>query len=114
MRVPLAKAGSLLKVSSFAVSAISDDAAHYALSLGLSLECASMEGVIRLTDGTSVRLPTSLLRWVKDPPATAGRQLAVLPCYLDNSRSSVLFTVALPAAEDESLLSQRGVCLRAA
>lgn len=86
------------------------------MQIGLVLEGANWNaGQLVLNEGESVRLNPSQVRWVQnDTEDEASADLVVLPIYLNDDRSDVLFTVKLPFnCADGQLVSMRAVCLTA-
>ena len=86
------------------------------VQIGLVLEGANWNsGHLVLNEGESVRLNPSQVRWVQtDGTDEVPADLVVLPVYLNDDRSDVLFTVKLPFNRaDGQLVSMRAVCLTA-
>ncbi len=86
------------------------------LSLGLTLEGATWSSdKLMLSDGETVRLNPSQVRWVQVEDKIASTSATVnLPVYLNSDRSDVLFTVDLPFDSTAgSLVATRAVCLTA-
>lgn len=71
-----------------------------------------VEGSVTLNSGASTKVPPFVLRWIKTADDAETR--VDLPCYLDSSRSHVLFTARLPTSETAADLARRGVALTAA
>ncbi|KAK4049755.1 dynein heavy chain [Microbotryomycetes sp. JL221] len=87
---------------------------------GLSLVGASwFDGTLALNDGSTTRLRSSRLSWnvrtsVKDQ-SKSGLHAIEVPCWLDSSRTDVLFTIKMAAdGVDKTLVAQRAVALVAA
>ena len=85
------------------------------LLIGLVLEGASwVDDQLVLSQGESVRLNPSQVRWVQMDDVDSNATFTNLPVYLNNDRSDVLFTVDLPFDKGAgSLVSTRAVCLTA-
>jgi len=85
------------------------------LFIGLVLEGASwVDDQLVLSQGESVRLNPSQVRWVQMDDVDSNANFANLPVYLNSDRSDVLFTVDLPFDDGAgSLVSTRAVCLTA-
>ncbi|KAM0792972.1 hypothetical protein ACM66B_002727 [Microbotryomycetes sp. NB124-2] len=86
---------------------------------GLALVGASWtQGSLSINDGSTTRLGASQLSWIARTPATSSdaRHTTVeIPCWLDSSRSDVLFTVKLDGDKvDKNVVAQRAVALVAA
>ena len=88
---------------------------HSKTFIGLVLEGASwVDDQLVLSQGESVRLNLSQVRWVQMDDVDSDATFANLPVYLNNDRSDVLFTVDLPFDKVAgSLVSTRAVCLTA-
>ncbi|THH01513.1 hypothetical protein EW026_g1200 [Hermanssonia centrifuga] len=83
---------------------------------GLTLEGATWSSdKLMLSDGETVRLNPSQVRWVQVEDKIASTSATVnLPVYLNSDRSDVLFTVDLPFDSTAgSLVATRAVCLTA-
>ena len=82
---------------------------------GLMLEGAAWDtDHLVLTDGETVRLGPSQIRWVQSEE-TSNANLVNLPVYLNGDRSDVMFTVNLSfsASITSSFVAMRAVCLTA-
>ncbi|XP_037557869.1 dynein heavy chain, cytoplasmic-like [Dermacentor silvarum] len=88
---------------------------EYSFALaGLKLQGAKcVQSRLSLTSTIFTELPLTTIRWVKYQEEDAGQAMVTLPVYLNSSRTELLFTVDLPAADPRESHSfyERGVAL---
>ncbi|XP_050037127.2 dynein heavy chain, cytoplasmic isoform X2 [Dermacentor andersoni] len=88
---------------------------EYSFALaGLKLQGAKcVQSRLSLTSTIFTELPLTTIRWVKYQEEDAGQAMVTLPVYLNSSRTELLFTVDLPAADSRESHSfyERGVAL---
>ncbi|KAH6926569.1 hypothetical protein HPB50_019808 [Hyalomma asiaticum] len=88
---------------------------EYSFALaGLKLQGAKcVQSRLSLTSTIFTELPLTTIRWVKYREDDAGQAMVTLPVYLNSSRTELLFTVDLPAADPRESHSfyERGVAL---